>query len=81
MEVCVCVYLCVSKEGEETLTGPAVWVEDEAVVTGAGIRAGDVGTQLLAVTIATFINIWPKRKRQSGYELYHIRLYSVGKLI
>lgn len=39
------------------LTGPAIWVEDEAGVTGAGIRAGDVGTQLLAVTIATFINI------------------------
>lgn len=26
------------------LTGSAVWVQDEARVTGAGIRAGDVGT-------------------------------------
>lgn len=64
----MCVYLCESKERKETLTGPAVWVEDEAIVTGAGIRAGDVGTQLLAVTIATFINIWSKRKRQGGYK-------------
>lgn len=39
------------------LTGPAVWVEDEPGVAGAGVRARHVGTQLLAVTIATFINI------------------------
>lgn len=47
-----------------TLTGPAVRVEDEAGVTGAGIRAGDVGTQLLAVTIAAFINICLKKKKK-----------------
>ena len=57
MCVCVCV-LC-------TLAGPAVWVEDEAGVTGAGVRARHVGTQLLAVTIATFINIWSKKKKNT----------------
>lgn len=39
------------------LTRPAVRVEDESRITGAGIRSGNVGTKLLAVTVATFINI------------------------
>lgn len=52
-----------------TLTGPAVGVEDEAGVTGAGVRAGDVGAQLLAVTVATFINICAKRRRQTYHQL------------
>ena len=40
-----------------TLTRPALWVEDEAAVTGAGKRTGDVGTQLLAVTVPALINV------------------------
>lgn len=56
----VCLCLC-------TLTGPAVRVEDEAGVTGAGVRAGDVGTQLLAVTIAAFINICLKKKKETNW--------------
>lgn len=65
MPACVCVCLC-------TLTRPAVCVEDKAWVTGAGIRSGDISAQLLAVTIATFINIWckKKKKRQTGYETF-----------
>lgn len=62
-----------------TLTGPAVWVEDETRVTGAGIRARDIGTQLLAVTIATFINIWSERKRQIKAWTYCVLSVAVNK--
>lgn len=44
-----------------TLTRPALWVEDEAAVTGAGKRTGDVGAQLLTVTIPALINICSRR--------------------
>lgn len=62
--LCVCVCLC-------TLTRPAVCVEDKAWVTGAGIRSGDISAQLLAVTIATFINIWCKKKKRDKLVMKH----------
>lgn len=40
-----------------TLAGSPIVVEGEAGVAGAGVGAGHVGTQLLAVAVATFVYV------------------------
>lgn len=61
VRACVCVF---------TLTCPALWVEDEAAVTGAGKRTGDVGAQLLAVTIPALIDICSRKKTTKKSIIY-----------
>lgn len=63
MRVCVCAF-----------AGPAVWVEQESGVAGTGVGAGNVGTQLLAVTIATLVKVCPNRNKQ--HPVAHLMPYN-----
>lgn len=47
-----------------TLARPSILVEGETRVARTGIRSRNIRTQLLAVAVATFINVWKQNCKQ-----------------
>lgn len=51
------IFICMRDSMACTFTGPAVSIQVESWVARARIRAWQISTELLAVTISAFINI------------------------